>query len=154
MGGHGVHVVYNEQNIKETDEEMLHKIQRIETIKHNPNHFHLAQYDPANWYAILGGAPTLAFGAAGAFFSYSYYASQARPFNFYANNFRVFGRLFFGATLGLAFGYSKFGDRQRLHNAWVAERLRRRYPESMELHATDLWRLKGVKAPHTFYRWV
>jgi len=28
----------------------------------------------------------------------------------------------------------KFGDRQRLHNAWVAERLRRRYPESLKLN--------------------
>ena len=154
MGGHGVHVEANTRNIQETDEEMLFKIQRIDTIKHNPNHFHLVHSDPTNWSAILGGAPTLTFGAAGAFTSYSYYAAQARPFNFYANNFRVFGRLFFGATLGLAFGYSQFGDRQRLHNAWVAERLRRRYPESIELNTTDLWRLKGVKAPHTFYRWV
>jgi hypothetical protein len=35
-----------------------------------------------------------------------------------------------GLLAGTAVGYLKFGDRQRLHNAWVAERLKRRYPES------------------------
>ena len=70
-----------------------------------------------------------------------------------ANNLRVFSRLFLGLSLGLAFGYHRFGDRQVLHNAWVAERLRRRYPDSKQLNETDLWRLKGVRAPHEFYRW-
>ncbi len=48
----------------------------------------------------------------------------------------------------------KFGDRQKLHNAWVAERLRRRYPASKSLTAHDLWQFKGIKATHDFYRWV
>ena len=53
---------------------MLGKIQRIELIKFNPNHFHMDPFNPSNMYTILGGAPTLAFGTIGAAFSYSYYA--------------------------------------------------------------------------------
>ena len=49
------------------------------------------------------------------------------------------GRFAFGAMLGLTFGYLKWGDRQKLGNAYVAERLRRRYPESMGLNTADLW---------------
>lgn len=154
MGGSGAHAIPNERNIQETDEQMLSKIQLIETIKHNPNHFHLEALDVSNIYSILGGAPTVGFGVFGAFASYSYYAAQARPYHFYANNIRIFGRLTFGLSLGLAFGYLKFGDRQRLHNAYVAERLRRRYPESMNLATTDLWKFKGVKAPQSYYKWV
>ena len=155
MGGghHHVHVVGNQNNMQETDQEMLGKIQRIDTIKHNPNHFHLEFFDVNNMFNILGGAQALAFGVIGGGFSYWYYAQQVRPYNYYANNLRVASRLFMGVAVGLAFGYHKFGDRQALHNAWVAERLRRRHPESMQLHEKDLWRLKGVKAPHEFYRW-
>jgi len=47
----------------------------------------------------------------------------------------------------------QFGERQRLHNAYVAERLRRRYPESKSLDAHDLWSLKGVTAPQEYYKW-
>ena len=127
---------------------MLGKIQLCDTIKHNPNWFHLEALSPANWYSILGGTKTMVYGGFGATVSYAYYSSIASP-NFYANNMRVFGRLTFGLMLGLGLGYLRFGDRQRLHNAWVAERLRRRYPESMDLStpAGELWQYKGVHAP-------
>ena len=150
--GHGAHGNHN--NLKESDDALLGKIQRIETIKHYPNHWHL-EYSATNAGQILGGTPTFAYGAVASFFSVMYYRSQAAhmKYNFYANNTRTAGRLFFGLFLGLSIGYLQFGDRQRLHNAWVAERLRRRYPESMDLKAHDLWSLKGVKAPHEFYRW-
>lgn len=63
-------------------------------------------------------------------------------------------RIAFGFFIGSAVGYMKFGDRQRLHNAWVAERLRRRYPESLNLEHKDLWKFKGIKPNFEFYRWV
>jgi hypothetical protein len=153
MGGHGAH--RNEHNLKETDSEMQGKIQRIELIKHNPNNFHLEFFDTKNMVTILGGAPALAYGALGAAFTYGYYKNQASNmrYNWYLNNTRTAQRLFFGCSVGLFFGYLQFGDRQQLHNAWVAERLRRRYPESMQLHAQDLWSLKGVKTTQEFYRW-
>jgi hypothetical protein len=65
-----------------------------------------------------------------------------------------FSRIFLGAAIGGWVGYLRFGDRQRLHNAWVAERLRRRYPESINIDEKDLYRFKGIKAPHHFYRWT
>ena len=153
MGGHSAH--RNEHNMKETDEEMQGKIQRIELIKHNPNHFHMEFFNSSNMFNILGGAPAFAYAAFGAALSVGYYKNQAANmrWNFYLNNTRVFQRLAFGFTVGLFAGYMQFGERQRLHNAWVAERLRRRYPESMQLHATDLWSLKGVKTTQEFYRW-
>ena len=157
MGGHGhaaVHINYNNNAMQETDEEMLGKIQRIDLIKFNPMHFHVDAFDPNTWYEIIGGAPSVACGAFGALFSYSYFANQSRMYNMYTHIFRSYGRLGFGAVLGLAFGMMRFGDRQKLHNAYVAERLLRRYPESMTLHEKNLWRCKGVKAPHDYYKWV
>ena len=56
--------------------------------------------------------------------------------------------------MGVGVGFARFGDRQALHNAYVAERLRRRYPEAKTLNAHDLWRYKGVNARHEFYRWA
>lgn len=151
--GHGPHVARNESNMKESDEQMLGKIQSAELVKFNPNHFHMEFFDAANMYAILGGAPSLACAGVGALASYSYYMAGGARTNFYAHNMTGAGRLLLGCTLGLAFGYVKFGDRQRLHNAYLAERIRRRYPDSMDMHYTDLWSLKGVKAPFEMYRW-
>ena len=158
MGGHGHgHAAHgNHNNIKETDEEMLHKIQRIETIKHMPNHWHMEFFDTNNISTIVGGAPAYGYGFLGGAFSLMYYqnqvAHQAR--HFYLHTLRQTSRFSFGFVLGLWAGYMQFGDRQRLNNAWVAERLRRRYPESLSLHATDLWTLKNVKTTQEFYRWI
>ena len=152
-GGHGPHIHYNDSAMKESDEDMRGKIQRVDLIKFNPNHFHMEFFDADNMYQILGGAPTMVMGALGAAGSFAYYQAAGMSRNFYTNNMRVTGRLMMGATLGLALGYNRFGDRQRLHNAYVAERLRRRYPESMALHEHDLYRCKGVTAPHDFYQW-
>ena len=153
MGGHGPHIHYNENNKKETDEEMRGKIQRVDLVKFNPQNFHMEFWNPHNMIDILGGAPTMIMGGLGAAGSVAYYQAAGQSSNFYTNNMRMTGRFMFGLTLGLAIGYSRFGDRQRLHNAYVAERLRRRYPESMALHEHDLWRCKGVTAPHDFYQW-
>ena len=153
MGGHGPHFVANENNMKESDQDMQGKIQNAELVKFNPQNFHMEFFNAANMYNILGGAPSMIMSGAGALGSLAYYQAGGASKNFYANNMRGFGRLFVGATLGMGLGYKFFGDRQRLHNAYVAERLRRRYPESMNLVETDLWRLKGVSAPHEFYQW-
>ena len=107
-------------------------------------------FSVTNMYAIVGGHASAAYAGIGAAISYSYYLNRAAnmPYNFYAHNMRSAGRLMFGSVFGLFAGYLQFGDRQRLHNAWVAERLRRRYPESMTLEQSDLWKFKGVKASH------
>jgi hypothetical protein len=136
---------------------MQGKIQSLELIKHSPNHFHMEFLDANNMMTILGGAPTFLFGAIGGGISLAYYGGLAgtQPVNFYGNILKQSGRFTFGLALGLGVGYLRFGDRQRLHNAWVAERLRRRHPESLGLHHTEgsLWKLKGVNAPQEFYRW-
>ena len=72
---------------------MLGKIQRIELIKFNTNHFHMDPFNFSNMYSIIGGAPTLTLGTVGALFSYSYYAGQARAYNLYMNTFRTGGRM-------------------------------------------------------------
>ena len=156
MGGHGAHAHPNMNNIQQTDDEMLGQIQRTETIKHMPNHWHMEFFDVNNMYKIVGGAPTVAYGVIGAAFSQIYYMNAYAHMSphFYVNNLRTYWRLSLGMSVGLWIGYMQFGDRQRLHNAWVAERLRKRYPECMELHNTDMWRFKNVKAPQEYYRWA
>lgn len=132
---------------------MQTKIQRIDTIKYNPNMFH-RELNMTNFYNIAGGAPACACGLIGGMLTYGYYAVQPRTYNMYTHIIRSQHRFLLGVLAGCAFGYVKFGDRQQLHNAFVAERLRSRYPESMSLDMHDLWRFKGVQAPHAFYRWA
>ena len=142
-------------NIKEEDAELSQKIRSIELIKHNPQLFHVDFWNLNNHFEIVGGWKTLSFAAIGGWISLSYFMGgrRGKPYNYYVNLHQGFGRVVFGSLFGGAFGYSKFGDRQRLHNAWVAERLRRRYPEAMSLNATNLWQYKGVVAGHDFYKW-
>jgi hypothetical protein len=156
MGGdHGPAIHGNNNNIKEEDSELSQKIRGIELIKHNPQMFYLNFYDVSNHFELAGGAKTAAFALLGGWIALSYFmgGQKTRPYNFYVKTHQGFGRFLFGAGLGGAAGFMKFGDRQKLHNAWVAERLRRRYPECMKLNATDLWQYKGVPAAHQFYQW-
>ena len=129
----------------------------MDTIKHSPNHFHMEFLNMSNMYSIMGGMNTMVFGLLGAGISSAYYSGFAstQANNAYAHSLRTILRFKFGLLVGLAVGYNRFGDRQRMHNAYVAERLRRRYPECMNLsvEADGLWKLKGVHAPHDFYRW-
>jgi hypothetical protein len=76
------------------------------------------------------------------------------PATFYTSILLTWSRVLLGGAIGGWVGYMKFGDRQRLHNAWVAERLRRRYPDSINIATSDLWRFKGVKAGQHFYKWT
>lgn len=161
MGGHGHHDSghgqrVNEHNIKESDSDMSSKIRPIDLIKYNPNLFHVWIYDLSQISSLLGGLKTDACIGLGGAFGYYYYSlrTQNIPDTFYIKNFRLFSRVFLGAVVGGAIGFLKFGDRQRVHNAWVAERLRRRYPESMNLDTHDLWKYKGIKPNNEFYRWT
>ena len=141
MGGHGPHIEGNQNNIQEEDANLSQRIRSIEFIKHNPQLFYLDFFNPQNHYEVAGGWKTLALSALGAWISFGYFtrAAAQRPYNFYYNLHQGFLRAVFGGILGAGFGYVKFGDRQRLHNAWVAERLRRRYPEAQTLGANNLW---------------
>ena len=73
MGGHGHdHIVGNKNNMQESDEAMLDKIQRIELIKFNPNHFYLDPFQMSNVWSIMGGVPAFTMGALGSVVSYAY----------------------------------------------------------------------------------
>jgi hypothetical protein len=152
---HG-HQKTNPHAIQETDSELKQRIRSIELIKHNPNLFHVSLSDVGTGYQILGGTSWLVSTLGGAGFGYWYYAQKVRlnPSTFYANIILSFSRMVLGAAVGGWVGYMKFGDRQRLHNAWVAERLRRRYPDSLLIEEHDLYRFKGIKAGHHYYRWT
>ena len=155
MGGHGPHIAGNPDNVKEEDATLSAKIRPIELIKHNPQLFHLEFFNMANQYEILGGGKTVFLAALGGTLSVAYFLGGrgTRPLNFYVNTHMGMARFFFGASLGTGAGYLKWGDRQKFHNAYVAEKLRRRYPAAMELTASDLWQYKGVEAAHHFYQY-
>ena len=145
----------NPNAVQEADKDLPARIRSIEFIKHNPNLFHVP-LGVSEGYQILGGASWLSTTVAGGAFGYWYYAQRTRlnPSTFYAGIFLSFARVFLGAAIGGWTGYLKFGDRQRLHNAWVAERLRRRYPDTLNIETHDLWRFKGIKANQHFYKWT
>ena len=155
MGGHGPHIEGNPNNTKEEDATISSKIRPIELIKHNPQLFHLQFWNLNNMFEILGGAKTCFLGVVGGTVATQYFLGKRAlmPYNFYINVHMGFARFVFGAAVGLGLGYLKWGDRQKLHNAYVAERLRRRYPESMSLSTADLWQFKGVKAAYPYYNW-
>ena len=132
------------------------RIRSIEFIKHNPNIFHVPPTDLNIVYQILGGNGWLSCTLTGAGLGYLYFARKVHfnPVFFYQNIMLIASRIVFGGFIGGYAGYIKFGDRQRLHNAWVAERLRRRYPESMGIDEKNIWRFKGITPEHEFYKWT
>ncbi len=158
MGGHGHdnHSHVNEHAVKETDVELRHKIRPIDLIKHNPNLFHVWVWSPTTMYELFGGAYFVGTTALGGGIGWWYFNQKLKynPETYYTKMFKRYARVGLGLTLGAVVGYLKFGDRQRLHNAWVAERLRRRYPESLNLDTTDLYRFKGIKSNLEYYKWT
>lgn len=153
---HDHHGHTNPHAIQEADSELPRRIRSIELIKHNPNIFHVPLSDVSAGYQILGGHAWGASTFTGAAFGYWYYSQKVRlnPATFYTSILLTWSRLLLGAAIGGWAGYMRFGDRQRLHNAWVAERLRRRYPDALNIETQDLWKFKGVRAGHHFYRWT
>jgi hypothetical protein len=153
---HESHIETNPHAIKEDDKDLPYRIRSIELIKHNPNLFNVTVTDVETDFKIIGGLPWLASTLAGATFGYWYYAQKVRlnPATFYTSILLTASRMVLGATIGAWVGFMKFGDRQRLHNAWVSERLRRRYPDAMNIEIEDVWRFKGLKANHHFYKWT
>merc|ERR1719313_2162146 len=139
MGG-GPNIQGNPNNIKEDDATLSQKIRPIELIKHNPQLFHMDFFNLGNMYEILGGGKTCLLAGIGGTIATQYFLGKraTMPYNFYVNVHMGMGRFAFGALLGLGLGYLKWGDKQKLHNAYVAERLRKRYPESISLTAKDL----------------
>ncbi len=156
MGHDSHHEKVNAHAVPEADSELPLRARSLELIKHNPNLFHVDIFDACKLWTIVGGWNTLACEFVGGAFGYWYYAQRTRlnPATFYTGIALSFSRMFLGAAIGGAVGFLKFGDRQRVHNAWVAERLRRRYPDTLNLDVHDLYRFKGVKANHHFYKWV
>ena len=154
MGG-GPHIEGNQNNLKEADDDLKNRIRPIELVKHNPQLFHLNFWSSQNQYDILGGGKTCLLALIGGFTALAYFRAGrlTRPYNYYVDVHLGFGRFFFGAIVGTGVGYLKWGDRQKLHNAYTAERLRKRYPQCLELKSTDLWQYKGVEATHGFYGW-
>lgn len=158
MGGHGHHDLHhpNMDNIQEADGELAYKVRSIDLIKHNPNLFYMKALSPATWYEVLGGIKGTLCAVGGAALSWQYYQLRlARtPAHFYQSIWISGWRIMLGLTVGGWVGFMKFGDRQRMHNAWVSERLRRRYPDAVNIKETDIWRFKGIPARHEFYRWT
>ena len=139
----------------EEDNKLKFKIRPIDFVMHNPNHFWLSPYDFSNVFQTLGGLPWLASAGTGIAISVGYYKATNKhiPSTFYANIMRTWGRLFIGLFVGGFVGYLRFGDRQRLHNAYTSYRIRRRYKDSINIETTDLAKLKG-HAPHEeYYKW-
>ena len=142
---HSHHQPLVDAQLYEPDELMPYKIRPLDLIKYNPNMFHVNLFDSKATFQILGSYHWLTCTGLGAYFGYCY-SSRRLAVNhepFYVRTMHRWGRLVFGAVVGAWIGYMKFGDRQRLHNAWVAERLRRRYPESLMLNQEELWMVKG-----------
>ena len=156
MGHDSHHEKTNPHAVQEADSDLPLRIRSIDLIKHNPNLFHVPFGDLGAFVSILGGSSFVGSAAFGGLFGYWYYAQKTHfnPATFYTGIMLTFSRIFLGAVIGGAVGYLRFGDRQKLHNAWVAERLRRRYPDSLNIDTHDIWRFKGVKPSHHFYKWT
>ena len=125
---------------------LVYKIQPIDLVKHNPNIFWLSPFSVCSTYDIVGGHKTAFLTVAGASIAVKYYNNQTAHLasHFYKRNMHVWGRVLFGGFIGLSIGYLKFGDRQRVHNAYTADRLFRRYKESRKLTANNLEALRGT----------
>ena len=140
---------------QENDEDLKYKIRPIQLVMHNPNLFWLNPKNVCGVYETLGGLPWLLSATTGVAVSLSYYKfsqSYSAP-SFYVNVYRTWGRFLFGLAIGGFVGFLRFGDRQRLHNAYTSYRIRKRYKESINIDEKDIWRHKGHKPHHEYYEW-
>lgn len=137
-----------------SDEEMKGVIQRISTIKHAPMHFWISPFDLSTWASIAGPRAFL-LGTLGAIAAVFHHGSYAIHNKISAPHFRygLFWRMGLCFTVGFGYGFHQWGDLQRLHNAYVAERLMRRYPESEALKFEGLASVEGKEPKHLFYKW-
>ena len=140
---------------QENDGDLPFKIRPIQLVMHNPNIFWVSPYDVPKAVEVLGGLPFLATAGLGAGISMTYYKfGQANiPATFYANVMKTWGRLLFGLAIGGYIGYLRFGDRQRLHNAYTSYRLRKRYAGAIDITEKDIWQYKGHKCHNDVYEW-
>ena len=140
---------------RESDSELKFKIRPIDFVMHNPNLFWISPSDTESVIATAGGIPFLLSTGAGIAFSVLYYklGTRVNPVLFYDDIMKTWGRIFMGAVVGGGIGFMRFGDRQRLHNAYTSYRLRRRYKDSINIETTELWKLKGHKPHEPCYEW-
>ena len=141
--------------VHENDEDLPYRIRPIQLVMHNPNFFWVSPWDARKSLEVVGGLPWLLSTTVGAGVAVTYYkfgqAHSAAPSTFYVNVFRTWGRLLFGAAIGGFVGYLRFGDRQRLHNAYTSYRLRRRYPGAINITETNISKHKGHRCHHDAY---
>ena len=140
---------------QEPDEELQFKIRPINLVMHNPNLFWVSPYDPVKAVQTLGGLPWLMSAGTGVALSLTYYkfSQSSIKSTFYVNTMRMWGRAIVGLAIGGLVGFYRFGDRQRLHNAYTSYRIRRRYKESINIETKDIWKYKGHKPHEEFYQW-
>ena len=146
----------SEEDTRTSDHQLPHYIQPIDLVKHNPTTFWHNWKHFGESYEILGGNRWGLTTFGGAAFAVAYFNARNSnlPTTYYKKIGHVWGRIIFGGFLGAAFGYWKFADRQRIHNAYTADRLYRRYPECKSITTTGLSELRG-KTPHQeYYRWA
>mmetsp|Transcript_22005 Transcript_22005/g.24445 ORF Transcript_22005/g.24445 Transcript_22005/m.24445 type:complete len:146 (+) Transcript_22005:13-450(+) len=141
---------------QENDEDLPSKIRPIQLVMHNPNIFWVSPFNTPKAIEVVGGAGTVLSAGLGAGVAVTYYrfGQASIPATFYANVFKTWGRVVFGLAIGGYIGYLRFGDRQKLHNAYTSYRLRRRYGDSARnITETDIWQYKGKKCNHAAYEW-
>ena len=139
-----------------SDCDLKYKIQPIELVKHNPNLFWTNPLKFGSFYDILGGNKFGVCALTGMGLATGYF-NASKTFvkvSFYQRIFNVWGRVLFGGLIGGYIGYQKFGDKQRMHNLYTADRLYRRYPDSKNITATNIEQHRGQKAPQEYYRWA
>ena len=139
-----------------SDAQLPYTIQSIDMVKHNPNIFWVNPLKFGNLYALLGGDKFGVCSALGGLLSVGYFnASRVMvKMPFYQRVWHIWGRVMFGLMVGGIIGYQKFGDKQRMHNLYTADRIFRRYPDSQNITTTDLEQFRG-HAPHEeYYKWA
>lgn len=155
MGGHGHEEGHGGNGEDHGDHDLVYKIQPIYMVQHNPNVFWSNPLHFGTSYEILGGHSTAFCAGFGAFIAKTYFNFQTRynPPTFYRGIVMSWGRIFFGAAIGGWLGYLRFGDRQRLHNVYTADRIYRRYKESKNIKTTGLKNLRDHEPHEAYYKW-
>ena len=140
---------------QESDQDLPFKIRPIQLVMHNPNIFWVNPYDVGKSFQVLGGVGFLCSALTGAGISTAYYrfGQGQLPVNLYANVMKTWGRLLFGLAIGGYIGYLRFGDRQRLHNAYTSYRLRKRYPGAIDIEESEIWKHKGHQCHNDVYEY-
>jgi hypothetical protein len=140
--------------VLEKDSILKLKIRPVSMIKRNPSLFYVNPFTEEA-YEMIGGHKFIGLSSVFGFLNVASYQYMIRTQKIQQYTRRFYSLAHFSAGFIIAgfFAYHLLADKQRIHNAYIAHRLFKRYPQSKSLKNTHLYAQRLSNHEEEFYKW-